>query len=122
MAQGEHMNGAAEVAPLVIKADGTPLLPGYYVVGTLLGRKPVGTWTPADSQTARPTLPKLGVKTGMGVVTIAAESESAIDSALRGVVKGDTIAVAVQIRPPFGAQGPLKVALLGTADGDGGWK
>jgi hypothetical protein len=112
--------------------EGAPFGTGHYVIGTFLGVKDADKFE-RNGSTIR-VKPKVGIRlTDDTTLSIAvgegkAESESSDNALVRaltaGLAPGMLVAMPVQPRPPFGAQGPIKWFSRGSAGGgdDEGWK
>lgn len=91
---------------------------GVVIHGEYLGGKDADSFQ-RNGETI-PVPPKLGLRAGDGTEYQITCSETTLLHYRRNVMKGEQVAVPVVLRPPFGANGPIKFLVRGDDAGGGG--
>ena len=87
---------------------------GLLIRGFLLGRQPARSFQRGGPEGEKVNVrPKIGLDVNGEEIAVACRDDENMDSVLGGLVKGDSIELIVEARPPFGAKGAVTYTLPG---------
>ena len=86
---------------------------GLFIRGTYLGSQGSRSFNRAGTGEEVQVKPKIGLNVDGVEMAVKAKDDRHLDETVRGFVKGDTVTVRVEARPPFGARGDVDFVLPG---------
>lgn len=89
---------------------------GIYIRGEYLGVQEARSFTRTGTTEEVKVRPKVGISVDGEELAVAAKDDEHLARTVRGWVKGDTVDLRVEARPPFGSRGSVSYVLPGVIE------
>lgn len=89
---------------------------GIYVQGTFLGSQAARTFTREGSGEVVNVRPRIGLDLDGEEVEVSCKDDEQLRETVKGLTRGQTIRLRVEVRPPYGARGAVTIALPGAIE------